>query len=82
MEIDERLQKLGFNEDIIKELHCKTKFSEFEIKSIKINQKRNELFFLDIEIDTGPTGKFYTLHTTFEEILILKRDILINKILE
>jgi len=81
MKIEEKAKKLGINEDIINELHSKTKLARFEIKSIKVNSKLNDILCLDVEID-NPRRRFYTLHTTHKKIVKLNRDILINKILD
>lgn len=81
MKIEEKVKKLGMNEDIINELHSKTKLARFEIKSIKFNSKLNDILCFDVEID-NPRRRFYTIHTTHKKMLKLNRDILIDKILD
>jgi hypothetical protein len=86
MKIDQKTKDLGFNEDIIRYFHNRTKLSNFDILEVhfchrEVKYGKTSLICLKVNIENKLRPE-YTLNISDTKLLKIKRDILISKILE
>jgi hypothetical protein len=86
MQIDQKIKDLGFNEDIIKYFHNRTKLSKFNILEVFFDHRevingKTSLVCLKVKID-NKLRPVYTMNVTEHKLIKMRRDIIISKILE